>query len=62
MSRDAGHGGCVGLHALPQAERFYEERCGMTRWGDDPQYGGLAYFEFTIEQASRFLAESEGNG
>lgn len=58
-SRDSGHQGRVGLHALPQAERFYEDHCGMTRWGDDPQYGGLVYFEFTMDQAREFLDELE---
>lgn len=45
--------GRVGLHALPQAERFYEH-CGMTKFGPDPKKQNLTYFEFNPEQARRF--------
>lgn len=48
-------GGRVGLHALGQAEAFYELDCGMTRFGPDAKKEGLAYFEFTREQADRYL-------
>lgn len=49
-----GFHGRLGLHALPQAESFYE-RVGMTRVGPDPSKQNLVYFEFTREQAGRFL-------
>lgn len=47
--------GRVGLHALPQAELFYRRDCQMTDLGPDKAYGGLTYFEFTEEQAQKFL-------
>lgn len=49
-----GFHGRVGLHALPQAESFYEG-AGMTRVGPDAWKQDLIYFEFTRDQAQRFL-------
>lgn len=51
--------GRVGLHALPQAEPFYEKVCGMTPLGRDPQKQNLLYFEFSREQARTFLDGGE---
>jgi hypothetical protein len=48
--------GRVGLHALPQAEAFYEGVCGMTRVRPDARKQNLVYFEFTRQQAQRFLS------
>lgn len=48
--------GAIGLHSLPQAERFYAERCRMTRVAQDPDYFDLAYFEFTPAAAIDWLA------
>lgn len=48
-----GFHGRVCLHALPQAEPFYEH-CGMTRFGPDSNKQNLSYFEFNREQALRF--------
>ncbi len=45
LSREEGFKGRVGLHALPQAERFYTEKCGMTAVGRDASKQGLMYFE-----------------
>jgi hypothetical protein len=50
-----GFHGRVGLHALPQAESFYERVLGMTRVGPDARKQELVYFEFTQQQAQRFL-------
>jgi hypothetical protein len=47
--------GRVGLHALPQSENFYRDKCGMTDLGNDPNYQNLRYFETTPEQAVAFL-------
>ena len=52
--------GRVGLHSLPQAERFYREVCGMTYVGSDPRVENLPYYEMTQEQAENFLGESRG--
>jgi hypothetical protein len=52
-----GWGGRIGLHALRGAEPFYEQKCGMASWGQDPGYNGLMYYEFTAEAAARYLAE-----
>ena len=49
-----------GLHSLPQAEDFYEQKCGMTRVGVDPDYESLSYFELTHERAAEILAEGQG--
>ncbi|MFZ4429182.1 MAG: GNAT family N-acetyltransferase [Phycisphaerales bacterium] len=50
-----GFHGRVGLHALPQAEVFYDSVCGMTRLDAHHDRQGLVYFEFTRQQAVRFL-------
>lgn len=57
QSVQEGFSGRVGLHALPQAEQFYGEVCGMTPLGHDPTKQNLMCFEFTNEQANRFLDE-----
>ncbi|HMO83982.1 MAG TPA: hypothetical protein PKC18_03580, partial [Lacipirellulaceae bacterium] len=54
-SRDEGFQGRVGLHALPQAERFYEQACGMTRFGPDPNKERLVYFELSRAAAAKRL-------
>lgn len=55
ISMDLEFSGRIGLHALPQAEKWYSGRCGMTDLGPDPNYNDLKYFEMTPEQASKFL-------
>jgi hypothetical protein len=59
LSQAEGFSGRVGLHSLPQSDKFYVEACGMTDLGVDPAYKNLRYFEFTPEQASAFLMEEE---
>ncbi|HVC95445.1 MAG TPA: hypothetical protein VND64_17240 [Pirellulales bacterium] len=59
LSLEAGWQGRIGLHSLPQAERFYEAHCKMRRIGLDAKYYNLAYFEYTKEQAAKWLAEVE---
>jgi GNAT superfamily N-acetyltransferase len=55
-SLDLGFQGRLGLHALPQADDFYRRRCAMTDMGlDTGRYRGMRYFEFSAEQAERFL-------
>ena len=44
-----GFDGRVGLHALPEAEAFYQ-RQGMPDYGPDPDKDGLVYFEYGILQ------------
>ena len=58
LSNETGLDGRVGLHSLPQAEPFYT-RCGMTRVGEDPDYYGLPYYEYTGPQAAEWLASME---
>ena len=55
MSLEEGFHGRIGLHALPQAEAFYDGVCGMTALGRDPRKQDLVYFEFSREQARNFL-------
>ena len=55
QSMREGFHGRVGLHSLPQAESFYDQECGMTRVAPDPKKQNLVYFEFTRQQAQRFL-------
>ena len=55
LSLDEGFYGRIGLHSLPQAERFYAKTCGMEELGIDPQVEDLRYFEMTQEQAAAFV-------
>ncbi|MDR2409708.1 MAG: hypothetical protein LBE13_16580 [Bacteroidales bacterium] len=50
--------GRIGLHALPQAENFYRNKCGLTPVGKDPQHQNLFYFEFTQKQSQNFLSNN----
>lgn len=54
QSLDEEFHGRVGLHALPQSERFYVG-IGMTRTVPDARKQNLVYFEFTRESASAFV-------
>ena len=45
--------GRVGLHALPQADSWYRDVCGMCDLGVDST--GMRYFEMTDAQAQAFL-------
>ena len=56
QSQKEGFHGRVGLHALPQAEQFYE-KCGMTPFGPDAGKQNLLYFELSSEQAKSLLKE-----
>lgn len=49
-----GFHGRVGLFSLPQAERFYENRCRMTRV-PQVRHGPMYWFELTRENATAFL-------
>jgi hypothetical protein len=55
LSREQDFKGRLGLHALPQSERWYREACGMTDMGIDQHAQGLRYFEMTAQQASAFI-------
>src|SRR5258706_1341 len=46
--------GRIGLHALPQAESWYRDVCGMTDLGIDGT--GMRYFEMTEAQAQTFVS------
>jgi hypothetical protein len=59
-SVEEGFHGRLGLHSLPQAEDFYEQKCGMVRVGADPDYESLTYFELTRERAAVILAGGPG--
>jgi len=61
LSRALELRGRLGLHALPQAERFYREDCGMTDFGVDEDVEGLRYFEMTEEQATAFTRTGRGD-
>jgi len=58
-SVEEGYGGRIGLHSLPQANRFYGDKCGMTDLGPDAEYPNapLRYFEMTEQQAQAFMGE-----
>jgi hypothetical protein len=48
--------GRLALHALPQSEIWYRDKCGMTDLGPDPaDQNGLHYFEMTSQKAAAFL-------
>lgn len=55
LSEELEFRGRIGLHSLPQADRFYARTCGMTDLGTDPKQEDLRYFEMTPEQASAFV-------
>lgn len=55
QSIEEGFHGRVGLHALPQAERFYTEACGMTCLGPDPAKQNLPYYELPRRKAEEIL-------
>lgn len=60
LSQEEGFHGRVGLHALPQAEGFYEQACGMTRFGPDPDKQRLVYYELSRgAAAARLKTEDE---
>lgn len=59
LSRDLGYGGRVGLVALPQAESFYERRCGMTALGRDRGYNRLTYYELTPAGAADLFRRTD---
>ena len=55
-SNEEGFKGRLGLHSLPNSERFYLGACRMTAVGRDPAKQNLLWLEFTPEQAERFLS------
>ncbi len=59
FSLDAGYKGRIGLHSLPNAEDFYENKCGMTRLGPDSSHQNLTYYEMTETQAELFRHNHE---
>jgi hypothetical protein len=59
LSEEEGFHGRVGLHALRQAEWFYEKACGMTPVGRDANKQNLLYFELPREDAQRLLQKGE---
>jgi hypothetical protein len=60
LSYDEGFHGRIGLHALPQSEKFYRDACEMHGCGPDGSYHDLPYYEMTREIAARFVANSSG--
>jgi hypothetical protein len=55
MSIEAEFKGRIGLHALPQAEAFYECH-GMVDFGVDADKEYLKYYELSSEGAAKFLS------
>lgn len=60
LSDVEGFKGRLGLHSLPQSEKFYRDRCKMTDLGPDAAYGNLRYFEMNAEQAQAFIGKEDG--
>jgi hypothetical protein len=54
LSLEEGFSGRLGLHSLPQSEKFYRA-CGMTGLGPDVFKQNLGYFEMKPDQAAAFL-------
>ena len=54
LSLDMNYRGRIGLHALPAAEPFYQNTCGMTALGRDMTCQNLMYYEMTEAQAMLF--------
>jgi hypothetical protein len=59
LSTHEGFQGRTGLHALPQSDDWYRNKCKMTDMGRDPKKQNLRYFEMTREQADAFLRRGE---
>ena len=55
LSVEEEFAGRIGLHSLPQADKWYSKSCGMTDLGIDKEAHNLRYFEMTPQQASEFL-------
>jgi hypothetical protein len=55
LSKAEGFAGRVGLHALPQASRFYTGAYWMQSLGTDQNYHDLEYFELTAKAADELL-------
>ena len=56
-SMDEGFRGRIGLHSLSGALTWYRDTLKMKAFGADPDYQKLHYFEFTEDQAKRFMGE-----
>lgn len=54
QSIEEGFKGRVGLHALPQAARFYEGY-GLTSLGNDAAKQNLMYYELSAGQAEKLI-------
>jgi len=59
LSKEVECHGRIGLHSLPQANRFYANSCGMQDFGPDASYQNLRYFEMTPGDATAFLEKGE---
>ncbi len=57
ISAASGFQGIIGLHSLPQAERFYRDVIKMDDLGVDADYGYLHYFELSETRATEMLYE-----
>ncbi len=56
VSLDEGMNGRIGLHSLPQAEKFYREKCNMEDFGIDADKN-MKYFEMSEEKAAEWLSK-----
>lgn len=56
ISIEEGMNGRIGLHSLPQAEKFYKEKCCMEDFGIDADKK-MKYFEMSEEQAAEWLSK-----
>lgn len=55
QSIDEGFHGRIGLHSLPQAERFYTDACKMMAIRNDPKKYDLLYLELSRQEAAKLL-------
>ena len=58
LSLDEGFDGRIGLHSLPQADKWYQIKCKMIDCGNDPYKQNLRYFEMTATEAAAFRTAS----
>ena len=56
VSMNEGMNGCIGLHSLPQAEKFYAKKCRMNDFGID-KAKNMKYFEMSDENVANWLAD-----
>lgn len=57
VSKEEDMDGRVGLHSLPKARQWYEKELNLNKFGPDPTYNNLEYFELSTKRAQQLINE-----